>query len=152
MALKFYDLGGANLLRREIRIQSKWDTRHSLLSTDPEVGSFGLSWNTALNSDIVVPESSVAGSNDRLRILLAQSRVAVEQSSYDGTTLAHFGPDGTVVLTDEYLWELPCPNQDSYIDLNERFTCSRVVSSETWCPDAPWWAIGPNVEALESFR
>ena len=26
----------ANLLRREIRIQSKWDTRHSLLSTDPE--------------------------------------------------------------------------------------------------------------------
>ena len=118
----------------------------------PKVGSFGLSWSTALNKDIVVPESSLAGSNDRLRILLAQSRVAVEQSSHDGNTLAHFGPDGTVVLTDEYLWGLPYPNHDGYIDLNERYTCSWEVSSETWCPDAPWWAIGPNVEALESFR
>ena len=113
-----------------------------------EVGWPGLFFRPALGGEIVVPEKSQRGSNDRLLATLSQSRVAVENSRYDDTALAHIGPDGTVILTNEYLWGLPDPRDDSYTDLNERYICNWEISLATWCPDAPWWAVGPDAEEL----
>ena len=113
-----------------------------------EVGWPGLFFRPALGGEIVVPEKSQPGSNDRLLAILSQSRVAVGNSRYGDTALAHIGPDGTVILTNEYLWGLPDPRDDSYTDLNERYICNWEISLATWCPDAPWWAVGPDAEEL----
>ena len=78
--------------------------------------SLRVSGSSSLCDDIVVPELSQVGSNDRLRILLAQSRVAVARSSYDHTALEHLGPDGTTIITTEYLWGLPSLRRDGYIE------------------------------------
>lgn len=96
--------------------------------------------------DVVVPENRRRGSNRRLRALLQEGRVTVERSRYDDTALAHYGADGTTVITAEHLWGLPSRNRDTYVDLDIRYTCMWEISSDTWCPDPPWWAIGPNVE------
>lgn len=115
----------------------------------PRGTSLRFFWGPALGTNIVVPENSRVGSNNRLRMLLAQSGVAVDRSSYDDNALAHVGPDGTTVLTAEYLWGLPHLNHDSYLDLDERYTCSWEISLETWCPDAPWWAVRPCADEGE---
>ena len=117
----------------------------------PSIGSFRLPWDPGQGRGIVVPEARRTGSNDRLKSLLAQGRVVVEPSGYDDTSLAHLGPDGTSVITAEYLWGLPYPNHDSYIELNERYTCAWEIAAGTWCPDAPCWAVGPTGEEFEQL-
>ena len=112
------------------------------------VGWPGLFLRPALGGAIVVPEHSLPGSNDRLLIILSRSRVAVISSRCDDTALAHIGPDGTVILTNEFLWGLPDPRDGSYTDVKEGYICHWEVSIATWCPDAPWWALGPEAEEL----
>ena len=102
----------------------------------------------ASDAVIAVPQKKLPGSNDRLRAILSQSRVAVENSRYDDTGLAHIGPDGTAILTNESLWGLPDPQDDSYTYVNERYMCVWEDSDSTWLPEAPWWALGPDGEEL----
>lgn len=52
----------------------------------------------------VTPDGTLAGSNERLREILEQSRVDLECRSYDDTALVHIGPDGTAIYTNEVGW------------------------------------------------
>ena len=115
------------------------------------VGWPGLLLRPALGGANVVPEHSLPGSNDRLLAVLSRSRVAVANSRYDDTALAHIGPDGTVILTNEYLWGLLDPRDGGYTDVKEGYICLWEISIATWCPDAPWWALGPEAEELYQY-
>lgn len=112
----------------------------------PTIGWAGFIYSPRQNDPIVLPKDSQPGSNDRLLAIVSRSRVAVANSRYDDDGLAHIGPDGTAILTNEYLWGLPDSRDDSYAYVDERHRCFWEVSAATWCPDAPWWALGPHAE------
>ncbi len=120
-----------------------------LLAPHKEAGHLGYSLLPSLADTITVPEQSQPSSNDRLQAVLLDSRVAVEVSRYDDAALAHIGPDGSAILTNEYLWGLPDPQDDSYTYLDESYTCMWEFSLATWCPDAPWWALNPDGKELD---
>ena len=96
----------------------------------------------------VTPEHSLPGSNDRLRRILSQSRAEVISDRYDETALVHFGSDGTVIFTNDYLWGLAVSRDDPLSELDQGHTCHWEASLETWCPTAPWWAVGPDKAVL----
>ena len=108
----------------------------------------GLFLRPALQGKVVTPARSCPGSNDRLRNILAQSRVEVENLPYnDG--LAHTGRDGTVVITDEYFWGLPY--QEDSTEIAGEYSCLWEDSLATWGPEAPWWAVGPDAADISEF-
>ena len=90
------------------------------------------------HSEVVTPARSSPGSDDRLREVLAQSRVAVESLRYtDGLT--HTGPDGTVIITDEYLWGIPDGHCGD--EVSRSYSCIWEDSPVNWANEAPWWAL-----------
>lgn len=108
----------------------------------------GLFLRPSLQGKDVTPARSRPGSNDRLREILAQSRAGVETLPYtDG--LAHTGLDGTVVLTDEYLWGLPY--QKDSTEIAGEYSCLWETSPANWTPEAPWWAVGPDAADVSEF-
>ena len=117
----------------------------------PTIEWTGLIYGPRQNAPTALPEESLQGSNDRLLAILSRSRVAVANSRYDDDGLAHIGPDGTVILTNEYLWGLPDLRDDSYAYVDEGHRCFWEVSIATWCPDAPWWALGPHAADLSHY-
>ncbi len=83
----------------------------------------------------------VLGSNDRLQRILEDSRenVASHRSS---NSLILIGPDGSIIITNEGGWGLPCSEQpDIYAELDEEYLCHWEISQATWVPEAPYWAI-----------
>lgn len=98
--------------------------------------------------EVVTPARSYPGSNDRLLKILAQSRVVVENLPY-GDGLVHTGPDGTVIITDEYFWGLP--HHYGSDEITEKYRCVWEASGANWVPEAPWWAVGPYDVDLSEF-
>ena len=120
----------------------------SLYEHDANTSKLGLALRPPVYGRIVVPDESLPGSNDRLQTILSRSRVAVENNRYDETALVHFGPDGTVIHTYEYLWGIEHPKDIYYAELDPNYICNWEISIATWCPTAPWWALGPDAAEL----
>lgn len=100
------------------------------------------------SGQMVLPVDGLPGSDDRLLKILAQSRVGVENLPYsDG--LAHTGPDGTVIITDEYFWGLP--HHYGSDEITEKYRCVWEASGVNWVPEAPWWAVGPYDVDVSEF-
>ena len=97
---------------------------------------------------IVVPPNQLPGSGERLRSILAKSRVRVADYRYDDVGLVHTGPDGTVILTLEFLWALASPRDDEQGEYDDKFACLWEGSANNWDRTAPWWARGPDGEEL----
>lgn len=93
------------------------------------------------SGQVVLPVMGLPGSDERLREILSQSRIAVGSLRYtDG--LAHTGPDGTVMLTDEYLWGLPDGRCDT--EVSRSYSCIWEASPGNWAHEAPWWALASS--------
>ena len=88
----------------------------------------------------VTPDGSLAGSNERLRRILGQSRVDLDRSRYDDAALVHVGPDGTFIYTNEAGWGPPChwPGDEFYFELDDLHTCYWEIGP-AWTPEAPCW-------------
>ena len=97
---------------------------------------------------IAVPPNQLPGSEERLRSILAKTRVRVADYHYDDVGLAHIGPDSSVILTLEFLWALASPRDDEQGEYDGKFTCYWEGSSDNWDGTAPWWARGPDGEEL----
>ena len=97
---------------------------------------------------IVVPPNQLPGAGERLRRILAKTRVRVANYRYDDVGLVHFGPDDTVILTLEFLWALASPRDNELGEYDERFACLWEGSADNWDCTAPWWARGPDGEEL----
>ena len=97
---------------------------------------------------IVVPPNQLPGAGERLRLILAKTRVRVANYRYDNVGLVHIGPDDTVILTLEFLWALASPRDDELGEYDDKFTCSWEGSADNWDWTAPWWARGPDGEEL----
>ena len=115
------------------------------------VRTLGLVLRPQPHGSIVLPENHQSGSNVRLQRILTESRAEVINDRYDETALVHVGPDGTVVLTNEYLWGLAVARDNPDSELDQERVCHWEISLETWCPTAPWWAIGPDRVELFEF-
>lgn len=107
----------------------------------PRNASLRTFWKPNSNSDDVLPIDSQVGSNDRLRLLLTETRLTAQRSTYDDTALVHLGPDDSSVITAEHFWGLPYSDRGTHVELDARYTCSWETSLGTWCPEAPWWAV-----------
>lgn len=93
------------------------------------------------SGQIVLPVGGLPGSDERLREVLSQSRIGVESLRYtDGLT--HTGPDGTVILTDEYLWGLPDGHCET--EISRSYSCIWEGSPGNWTHEAPWWALASS--------
>ena len=97
---------------------------------------------------IAVPSNQLPGSGERLRSILAKTRVRVANYRYDDVGLVHTGPDGTVILTLEFLWALASPRDCEQGEYDDKFTCLWESSASNWDLTAPWWARGPDGEEL----
>ncbi len=101
----------------------------------------GFFYSSPAAGEIVVPDTLVPGANDRLRIILAQSRVAIHCSRYDDTPRLNIGPDGTVILTTHAEWGLPRTDSTGYTEPDDAYICYWETDRATWLPTAPWWAM-----------
>ena len=114
-------------------------SEHPISTNDP-----GFSFRKLAPGEVVIPDQSMPGSNNRLRTILEQSQVTAEHNRYDDVGVAFTGPDGTVLLTGEYCWGLPYLDYNDYTEIDNNHICVWGNSSTTWCPDAPWWATDPD--------
>lgn len=121
------------------------------LENAPDLRKPGLGLCPQFLGSIVTPSRQLPGSNDRLRSVLSQSKVDVEDYRYDEIGLVHFGPDGSVILTCEHLWALATPRDDERGDIDESNVCYWEISADNWTATAPWWARGPGGEELYEF-
>ena len=93
----------------------------------------------------IAPDGNAAGSDDRLRAILGQSRVNVEPSRYNDNALIHTGPDDTAILTSMAGWgSVNVESSSGYAELVDRYTCYWEADSSNWAPEAPYWATSPN--------
>ena len=111
----------------------------------------GIALSPNPSDGIVLPPEQIPGSNNRLWSILSKSRVSVGDYRYDDIGLVHFGPDGTVILTCDYLWALSSPRDNERGEFDEKYMCYWESSPETWTPTAPWWARGPGGDELYEF-
>jgi len=90
--------------------------------------------------EFVIPDVALPGSNDRLRAILEQSRIAVHYNRYDDTALMHIGPDNSLILTNVAGWGPPYTEPYSYAELDDSYVCYWETSPATWGPELPPWA------------
>ena len=89
----------------------------------------------------IVSGNNAAGSDDRLRAILGQSRVNVEPSRYDHNALIHTGPDNTAILTSGAGWgPVNVESPSGYAELVDQYTCYWETGSANWALEAPYWA------------
>ena len=101
----------------------------------------GRFFRNPIHGEFVTPDAASPGSNHRLQSALEQSRASVQLSRYDETALLHIGPDNTLILTNAAGWGIPLSEPRGYAELDDRYRCHWDVSSATWCPNVPQWAV-----------
>ena len=94
--------------------------------------------------EFTIPNRQTPGSNHRLRTILEHTQLSVEYNRYDDLGLAYTGPDGTVMLTGEYCWGLPYPDDDDYTEIDNDRICAWETCSSNWSPTVPWWGTDPD--------
>lgn len=92
--------------------------------------------------NIRLPGRLIPGSNDRLRAILSGTRTDMITNPYQDDSIVHFGPDGSIVVTNMYCWG-PSLKHGTY-EIDEDSICYWEDDPATWVPVGPWWATDPD--------